>query len=341
MSSPSSMKSYSARLALEPRPVTYRPKDLPRDLKNPLHHILTPRDLTLRYWWLSNLDKAEEARLVGLAQSGDRRAFAELFKHFHKFILGVAGKRMRGRPAGNWRKQTDGLFEDLIAAGCVGFCEALRNFDLSWDDRFSTLAYYRIAGAISDEAVAFRKRGIKSEANRHRAIFRRSKRPVFKSFEEFARAKAEVDAWGRRESYADDPRSGTSNDLRRGDAAYKADQEFKAEKYGEVDRWAAAQLYDFFNPHQLSNVRRSHKPRSDLIDRLAIDFDKRAARRLKEIGRRAYALELKAHDDARAAAARRRDRVEWIKACASRGITMVENVQNDFDCQSAIKEKVA
>jgi hypothetical protein len=111
------------RLAPEPRPVTYRPKDLPRDLKNPLHHILTPRDLTLRYWWLSNLDKAEEARLVGLAQSGDRRAFAELFKHFHKFILGVAGKRMRGRPAGNWRKQTDGLFEDLIAAGCVGFCE--------------------------------------------------------------------------------------------------------------------------------------------------------------------------------------------------------------------------
>jgi DNA-directed RNA polymerase specialized sigma subunit len=123
--------------------VTYRAKDLLRDLANPLHHIETPRDLTLRYWWLPNLGKVEEARLVGLAQSRDRRALAELFKHFHKFILGVAGKHMRGRSAGNWNKQTTDLFGDLVAAGCVGFCEALRNFDLSLGYRFSTPARLR------------------------------------------------------------------------------------------------------------------------------------------------------------------------------------------------------
>jgi hypothetical protein len=324
------------RFAREPQPITYWPKDLPRDLKNPLHHIETPRDLTLRYWWLPNLEKAEEARLVGLAQSGDRRALGQLFKHFHKFILGVAGKHMRGRPAGNWHKQTSGLFEDLIAAGCVGFCQALRNFDLSCGYRFSTPARPRIAGAISDEAVAFRKRGIKSETDAHRAIFRRTKRPtVFKSFEEFAAARAEIEAWGRRESDADDAKSGNGDDLRRGDAEH---QEFTAQKYGEVDRWAAAQLYDCFNPHQLSNVRRYHKPRSDLIDRLAIDFDKRAARRLKEIGRKEYAWELCAREAARAAAARRRDRVEWIKACASRGINVAENVNNDFGRTCALEE---
>src|SRR5262249_26564009 len=137
----------------------YRPKDLPRDLKNPLHHIPTPRDLARRHWWLPNLEKAEESKLVRLAQSGDRRATAELFRHFHKFILRAAGKHMRGRQQGNWNKQTDGLFDDLIAAGCVGFCEALRSFDLTLGYRFSTGARKRICGAISDEAVLFRKRG--------------------------------------------------------------------------------------------------------------------------------------------------------------------------------------
>jgi hypothetical protein len=288
-------------LALEPRSVTYRPKDLPRDLKNPLHHIPTPRDLTLRYWWKPNLEETEEARLVGLAQSGDRRALAQLFKSFHKFILGVAGRHMRGRSFGNWNKQISGLFDDLVAAGCVGFCQALGNFDLSLGHRFSTLARRRIAGAISDEAVAFRKRGIKSEADRHRAIFRRTKRPVFKSFEEFARAKAEVDAWGRRESYADDPRSGVSDDLRRGDAEH---QEFKAEKYGDADSPASSDakwLYSCFGQNQFSGHLRWHgKPGrpdqthtvSGLVEFVAIETDKRAASRLKQIGRRAYALEL-------------------------------------------------
>jgi hypothetical protein len=213
-------------LALEPRSITYRPPDLPRDLDNPLHHIPIPRDLTLRYWWLPNLEEAEEARLIGLAQSGDRRAAGELFKHFHKFILGVAGKHMRGRQQGNWNKVTDGLFDDLVAAGCVGFCEALRNFDLSRGCRFMSPAHRRIAGAISDEAVKFRKRGIKSEADQDRWIFRHGahfNKSLFKSFEEFAEAFNRIKAWGIRESYVDDP-GGPSNDLRRGDAEYK---EFK------------------------------------------------------------------------------------------------------------------
>lgn len=286
-------------LAPEPRLVTYRPKDLPRDLKNPLHHIPTPRDLTLRYWWLPNLDKAEEAGLVGLAQSGDRWAVAELFKHFHKFILRAAGKHMRGRQQGNWNKVTDGLFADLVAAGCVGFCGALRGFDLSLGHRFSALARYRIAGAISDEAVNFRKRGIVSETIAHRAIFRRSKSRVFKSFEEFATAREEIEAWGRRESYADDPGEGPSNDLRRGDAEYKADQEFR--------------------PKQGPSRKRDH------IDDAAIDADKRAARRLKEIGRPKYALELSAREAARAEAAKKRDRIEWAAACASRGIVPTDS----------------
>jgi hypothetical protein len=169
---------------------------------------------------------------------------------------------MRGRQEGDRNKQTNGLFDDLVAAGCVGFCEALRNFDLSLGYRFSTPAWRRIAGAISDEATNFRKRGIKSESDAHRQIFRHSKRPTFKSFEELAEAINEVKAWGIRESYVDDP-GGPSNDLRRGDAEHKE-----------------------FRPKQGPSRKR------DRIDGAALDADRRAARRLKQIGGQAYALEL-------------------------------------------------
>jgi RNA polymerase sigma factor (sigma-70 family) len=43
------------------------------------------------------------------------------------------------------------LYEDLVSAGTVGLCEAALRFDPSRGAKFSTLAYHRIRGAISDE----------------------------------------------------------------------------------------------------------------------------------------------------------------------------------------------
>jgi hypothetical protein len=229
-----------------------------------------------------------------------------------------------GGQQGNQNGYTTGLFDDLVAAGALGFCEALCRFDLNLGWRFNSYARHRISGAISDEAVRFRKRGIKSETDTHRWLFRhrsfeknlKLKRPIFKSFREFAEAFGAVEAWGQGQSYADDPRSGDSNDLRRGDAEHK---EFKPEKHGEVDRWAAAQIYDCFNPHQLSNLRRRHEQPSRLIDGMAVDADRRARQRLKVMGRRAYALELVEGHHARVEAAEKRDAAEWA---ASRGVVI-------------------
>src|SRR5262249_47231143 len=110
---------------------------------------------------------------------------------------------------------------------------------------------------------------------------------VFKSFEELAAAQAEIDAWGKAESYVDDP-AGGGNDLRRGDADFK---DFRA------TRWT---------PHATSR-------KWDRIDELAIYAGKREARRFKEIGRRAYALELVAKDQKRNGKVDYPDHLFWGK----------------------------
>ena len=71
-------------------------------------------------------------------------------------------------------------------------------------------------------------------------------------------------------------------------------------------------------PYKQSHQLRLYQTHSRYIDGLAEDADKRAARRLKQVGRRARALELVEQHDARIEAAKKRDDAEWAAACASR-----------------------
>jgi len=274
---------FDAEITAEARRIVraLRPKALPRNPKAPP----TPNDLTKR-WWSADagiLEKSKEAELIRRAQSGDRRAATELFRHFNNYIAGVAGRHMRGRQQGNWNKQTNGLFEDLVAAGAMGFCEALNNFDLSLGFRFSTAARKRICGAISDETTRFRKRGKVDEsdigrwldshshltpeaaaAGLRKAGLKWEKR--FLSPWEVNEKLEAIKAWGQRESYADDPRAGGGGD--------------------DINRACEAEYKEFTRTRWTTHASRKLDP----IDKCAVDNDCQASRRLAVLGRRRYAV---------------------------------------------------
>jgi len=115
------------------------------------------------------------------------------------------------------------------------------------------------------------------------------KKPVYRSLKEAAAALAEIQAAQQRESY--DSTTETTDDL----------QWVPASRARGMDGcFSSAQLSPQLLHHRPSSelpfrdliVRKRWPGYSRIVDQLAEDADQRAARRLKEIGRRAYALEL-------------------------------------------------
>ena len=93
----------------------------------------TPANLTKWRWQLPNLPPDEERDLIRKARAGDGRANNELARRFHKLVLSIADE-IGARNFGPSR-------DDLIAAGLLGFAEALAAFDLRRN--------YRLASFVS------------------------------------------------------------------------------------------------------------------------------------------------------------------------------------------------
>ena len=272
----------------------YRAKDLPRSSGPP-----SVNNLAVHRWFVPNLSAAEELELIRLAQLGDTRASIKLVQCFHKWILKLAGKRRGNYLLGIGADRTRGneLFDERIAAAFLAFWECVCTFKPELGNRLATHCWRRVTGAISDEGNNYRKRGIAGETLLQRVAFSRPYYPKItraegkqlqKRYRSFAEAFAaldeaykEVDQWIRPYSYSttggDDDDGSLKGKLLANDGADDCAQ--------NEPESTAGTGYDCFD-------NRRYQYGSRTIDRLVVDGAKRDARRLKEIGRRQYALEL-------------------------------------------------
>ena len=256
----------------------------------------------------------EEADLIRAYWAGDKLAGDRLAQSLLWLVRGIAGNQKKGGKPLYGRAFYGPSFDERVAAGLAGLQEAINKYDFSRNTRLSTYARWRIMKSIGEECQRWRYRGMSGQTRADRYLFSHSGAEA----EEVA-AKAHCSLESAREAIAR---------LQTTELPY----ETIAHTAARSDR--AARLYDCFGPRQLSSYIFHHKPPrpkfsdflsagkwpgwSRIVDGLAEDADKRAARRIKEIGRRAYALELVEKQQRQMAAIEERDRAEWALACASR-----------------------
>jgi len=259
-------------------------------------------------WFVPNLSAAEERELIRLAQLGDKRAAIKLVQCFHKWILQLAGKR-RGNyllGVGANRSRGNELFDERIAAAFLAFWECVCSFKLELGYRLATHCRLRVTGAISDEAKRYRKRGIAGETLLQRIAFSRPYYPKIthaeglrlkkryhsfaEAFQALEEASKEVDHWIQPISYSttggDDDDQALKGKLLANDGA-----DDRAQNEPEATAGTGYECFDNRRYQYAPHVR-NHERHSRTIDQLVEEGAKRDARRLKEVGRRQYALEL-------------------------------------------------
>ena len=173
--------------------------------------------------------------------------------------------------------------------------KAILRFDLRRNNGLYAYALKYIKGAISAEAKRFKKRGTFGETRIERWIYSHpydtpeevadelSKRGTHCTAEQVAQVQQSVSARRVSEHY-----STTDSDYDENDESIGARPAASHDMY---------RMYECFGGN-----RRFHNAFSGLVDKWAAAADRRAAKRLRAIGRRAYALELVAKDHARIAA---------------------------------------
>jgi RNA polymerase sigma factor (sigma-70 family) len=278
-------------------PENYQADSLPRSGRP------TPSNLARDRRWGPILDPGEEADLIRRAQAGDKAALTRLLQKFHRTVLKIAKKYLPDpvleRQAERWGLPThDGAeLDDLVAAGMLGLNQAITRLNPRRNNRLYAYAQKYIKGAISAEVKNWKKRGTSGETRIERWVYSHpydtpeqiadalQQRGESCTPEQAAQAQQSVSARRSPEH------CGTT------DSDYDEDDNFiGARPATSHDMYRMYGCYGS-NPHL-----GFHNAVSRLIDGWAADADKRAAKRLKAIGRRAYALELVARDHARIAA---------------------------------------
>lgn len=85
------------------------------------------------------LSKTDEERLFALVAEGNKMAETEIFNKMAKLILATA----------KTYTSDDTLLEDLIQEGNIGLLEAIKRYDITKDNRFSSFAIYWVRASIS------------------------------------------------------------------------------------------------------------------------------------------------------------------------------------------------
>jgi RNA polymerase sigma factor (sigma-70 family) len=247
-------------------------------------HETSPNNLT-QYRWrgpiLSPGEVADNLRATRGPEPGAAAAKDTLFKAFDRLVLKVVQPYCRD----------DGRNDDLIAAGMLGLVEAIDRFDTSRNNGFAAYAIPLIRGRAQKASKAINRNGWAGETRLQRAVYgnhdltleqasKRMGRPVDQ--DEIERARTEVLGMCSEPLPYDTTEPGFEDD----------DEE---DRPGVLPSVAApCPRQGIFNA--------ALEKRHGRLNRLAEDADRREMRRLKEIGRRAYALELVERDRARIAA---------------------------------------
>jgi hypothetical protein len=265
------------------RDILTDPDDSGHDSNFILHETF-PNNLTQYRWRGPVLSPGDVADLLRATKGPEPAAAAAkdtLFKAYQRLVLKEAKPHCVAH--GDF---CDRRNDDLIAAGNFGLAEAIDRFNLNRNNGFTAYALHYIRGQLKETSKSFNRNGWAGETRLQRAVYgnhdltpeqasRVMGRPVDQGEIEQARTQvlgmcSELVPYDTREpGYEDD----------------------------EEDRPRFTAVPAPVCPLQLIRSR-AHT----WVDRLAEDADRRARQRLKEIGRRAYALELVERDQARIAA---------------------------------------
>ena len=227
-------------------------------------------DLSRRRWRGPILEAGKERDLIRAARAGDECAKDELFKAFHRLILKI-GSQYSGPP-----------HNELMAAGTVGFLEAVQRFNLNRNSgRLSTYADHWIRKRVREAVKDWSKEGAAGETRQDRWLYSHAN----------ATAEEIVAAVGGKLVDAERAIARLSGGCEHYDTTDGAFDE-SDDKFGPPPQSELASSYSRFKSDHLCRHLLLHNPVGRWIDKFADDPDRRAAHRLKEIGRRAYALEL-------------------------------------------------
>ena len=254
------------------------------------------------------LDGMEEADLVRSAKSGDGPAKDRLLKKYHRVILKIARKSVSDPKL---KIANSPYLGDLVAAGGVGFLEALHRFNPARNNRLFAYAKHYIEKAVRLEAKRFWNNGITGETRIDRRIHSRPydkpewiafaiKRPGVRwSPEKAAEVLAEPDTpaliakiAASQESMAA-RRSRQTYSTTTGEGDYSVHYDADWSPTIKVTVAASHDMYrisDCFDRYKLAPQLRLHEASSRAIDAMVADLERRAELRLKAMGRREFAL---------------------------------------------------
>jgi hypothetical protein len=238
---------------------------------SPSRGMSSTSDLSQRRWHGPILDRRTEQELIRKAKSGDEPAKQKLFEAFHRLILSIASQRS-GPP-----------FNDLMSAGLFGFTEALNRFNENRGSRLSTYARHWIEKYVRLAVKDWRREGVSGETRQDRFIFSNPR----------ATAEEVVAAAGG--TLADAERAITRLDAGHesydtSEAAFDEDGNYTGPQVATSHEMA--RVYGCFSRFHWSPQLRIFEPASKWIDKLAKHHIADGKRRLNEVGRRQYALEL-------------------------------------------------
>jgi hypothetical protein len=238
-----------------------------------------PNNLTTRRWREPILSAAEVAAYLRAVHDGAEPAASaandKLVLSFHRLVL------KESKPF------CDGVNnEDIIAAGMKGFVEARSRFDLRRNNGLTAYALPYIRGAMQTAAKAIKRNGFAGETRLQRLVHGDHDATPERASEVMGRP---VDA--------DELEAATAQAIGMCSEviAYDTREPAFENEYDEESKPGIIAIAP------LSPLQRIHKHHSELVEWYAEDTDRRARKRLKEIGRRAYALELVERDHARKA----------------------------------------
>jgi hypothetical protein len=269
-----------------------------------------PNNLTTCRWRGPVLKPDELAAALKAAKGTGpeaSRAMDKILRSHHRMIL----KESKN----HWdrRRDNDALFDDLIAVGSMGLVEAIRRFDDRRNNGFTAYALPYIRGRMQTAVKAHRRNGWSGETRLQRLVHgdhdatleRASEvmgRPVDAVELEAATAQAigmcsEVIAYDTREpafenEYDEESKPGI---VAVAPITARSILDTLVKRHGPPESATICTVQRFLDAA-------SAPPRHGPLEWLAEDTDRRARRRLKGMGRRAYALWLVEKDHARIAA---------------------------------------
>jgi hypothetical protein len=242
-----------------------------------------PSSLTRPQWREPILTFEEERDFIRGAKAGDERAKCKLFESFHRLILKTAAEYSGPSP------------DDLTAVASMGFWEAVLHFDLGRNSgRLSTYAAFWIRKRLSDAVYDWCKDGTKgsrayrSLVSNPNATAEELVVPGYITPKDAEEAVERAELTGNPEQY-DTTESRSDDDDR--------------PREHVPPRWEVVRLYDCFGKYPLSPAFRYYERATRWIDadKLVERRDRKERRRLNQIGRRQYALELVEQDRIRIA----------------------------------------